>query len=659
MTSRPLAHRLGHQNLARIVFSPSYRGQSPMPWPRLSRAQVPKNTSAVSFILRPLYLFASVSPLTAAVIAPLAVLLDIPALTEKWYTRNGQPQSDPRASLILSGLSLGFSLVANALLVIRFSLQGRKWMIATQMSVACWLVKVATGITNLVVFGALTRNQPQFSYAEGFWSAVVSLVASGIVLALLLLHWALEFKRNSSHDNQPTTPAHTKIQIRVAGRHFMLQNTMLTALIALTALIFSRIEEWTYLQGIYFTIVTFLTVGFGDFYPTKPSTKVLVFPLGLLGITLLANCITMIVSFFSKHQKKHKAQVRAEREKEWQISQMKSENPSLEREVEFLSQLHDQQGWREQGVDLAQSLLGFLVFWFAGAAIFGAVESWSYGDGLYFCYVFFLSIGYGDFAPISPAGRVIFIVYSIIAVPIMASFAVQAVQNILERLSNRRMDRRRARFDDQTTQVAGEALSEKKDPEKGPTDESIDEMHSTLVSQFYSKTRSEKTGTDVAMNTDDLKDLLEHAVSLERVVRRLLVAHLEEGSPPQILLRADWNLQSRDLRILESEARGNGNGHSHDGNGLANDSKSHGVHENKALGLAATEAGIAGTTQSREEEKEAEIAEIAVGGMDDEETLKAVREFRRHVAGMLALGSRLRELEGTEKYMFERRRRGD
>jgi hypothetical protein len=53
---------------------------------------------------------------------------------------------------------------------------------------------------------------------------------------------------------------------------------------------------------------------------------------------------------------------------------MKSENPSLEREVEFLSQLHDQQGWREQGVDLAQSLLGFLVFWFAGAAIFGAVE---------------------------------------------------------------------------------------------------------------------------------------------------------------------------------------------------------------------------------------------------------------------------------------------
>ncbi|KAG8724607.1 hypothetical protein FRC09_016577 [Ceratobasidium sp. 395] len=43
--------------------------------------------------------------------------------------------------------------------------------------------------------------------------------------------------------------------------------------------------------------------------------------------------------------------------------------------------------------------------------------------------------------------------------------------------------------------------------------------------------------------------------------------------------------------------------------------------------------------------------------MDDEETLGAVREFRKHVAGMLALGSRMRNLEGVEKYVFERRRK--
>ncbi|KAG8712754.1 hypothetical protein FRC11_014283, partial [Ceratobasidium sp. 423] len=562
-----------------------------------STTQDSGRASRTSVILRPFYLFAGVSPLTAALIAPLAVLLDIPALTEKWYTRNGQPQSDPRASLILSGLSLGFSLIANALLVVRFSLQGKGWTAATRISVVCWVIRVVTGIANLVVFGALTRNQPQFTYAEGFWAAVVSEIASGFTLVLLLLHWVFEFKRDPSQDDQPSTPTHTKLQVRVAGRHFMLQNTMLIALIALTALIFSRIQQT------------------------------------------------------------HKARARAEREKAWQISQMKSDNPSLQREIAFLADLHKRQGWREQGVDLTQSMTGFLVFWFVGAAIFGAVESWSYGDSLYFCYVFFLSIGYGDFAPISPAGRVTFIVYSLMAVPIMASFAVQAIQNIFERLSKQRMDKRQARFGDETSQAIAEIRSGKKDLEKDLADESRDEMHSTLVVRFHSQTEDADKNTDIAVKVEDLKSLLEHAVSLERVARRLLVAHLEEGSPAQILLRADWNLQSRDLRVLESESERRGPGNLRISSEFRDDSKSDGTYKAKGHTLAATEAGIAGTSQSREEEEEAKIAATAVGWMDDKETLKAVREFRRNVAGVLALGSRLRELEGTEKYVFERRRR--
>lgn len=84
---------------------------------------------------------------------------------------------------------------------------------------------------------------------------------------------------------------------------------------------------------------------------------------------------------------------------------------------------------------------------------------------------------------------------------------------------------------------------------------------------------------------------------------------------------------------------------------------SSGTNEHSIKALIATEAGITGNSKEREEREEAEIAETAVAGMDEEETLEAVREFRKNVAGLLALGSRLRELKGAEKYMFERRRR--
>ena len=110
---------------------------------------------------------------------------------EKWYTQGGTPQPDPTASLILSGFGLGMSVVANALLIIRFSLEDQAWRMATYVSVIFWIIKVSAFSTfrlviylnlrqtilstvNLVVFGALTRNSPGFAYDEGFWCACVS-----------------------------------------------------------------------------------------------------------------------------------------------------------------------------------------------------------------------------------------------------------------------------------------------------------------------------------------------------------------------------------------------------------------------------------------------------------------------------------------------------
>lgn len=85
---------------------------------------------------------ATIAPLLSAVIAPLAVLYDIPALSEKWYSYNGVIQPDFKASLVLSGVSLAASIIANALLIIRFSLTARRWRIATRISVIFWGIKV-------------------------------------------------------------------------------------------------------------------------------------------------------------------------------------------------------------------------------------------------------------------------------------------------------------------------------------------------------------------------------------------------------------------------------------------------------------------------------------------------------------------------------------
>ncbi|MCJ1405795.1 Potassium channel [Xylographa trunciseda] len=72
---------------------------------------------------------------------------------------------------------------------------------------------------------------------------------------------------------------------------------------------------------------------------------------------------------------------------------------------------------------LSMSIVAFGLLWCVGAVVFWCVEQsdqgLSYFQALYFCYVSLLTIGYGDLAPKSNAGKPFFIVWSLVAVPTM------------------------------------------------------------------------------------------------------------------------------------------------------------------------------------------------------------------------------------------------
>lgn len=42
-----------------------------------------------------------------------------------------------------------------------------------------------------------------------------------------------------------------------------------------------------------------------------------------------------------------------------------------------------------------------------------------------------MTLGFGDYTPKQPAGRVVFIVYALMAVPIVTSFAVQTITGLV------------------------------------------------------------------------------------------------------------------------------------------------------------------------------------------------------------------------------------
>ncbi|KAL5534612.1 hypothetical protein ACEPAG_1075 [Sanghuangporus baumii] len=633
------------------------------------------------------------APLIAAVIAPLSTLLDIPALTEPWFFQHNSDGDgltklrDPHTNIVLSAVGLAFNVLANWLLLLRFSVSDGLWRYSTRVSLGCWVVKLVIAFGNILSYGIISRNIPGISYGEGFWCALFSLVLVFIIFALLLSHYLLHV-----HGKSHQSTSENQVRVRIAGRHFMLENTLFVLTIGLLALFMSQVEDWTYLQAIYFSVVSILTIGFGDFYPTKPVSQIVFFPFVLVGIVQLASIIELLVRFLrgrlaSRRIQRRRKFERLRQEKEDELEK----EPSLERELEFLRELYNETDRGRMAQDLLTNCTGFLLFWVLGALIFSQIESWTYGQGLYFCYVFFLTIGFGDYVPVTPAGRVVFILYSIMAVPIMASFAIQTIQSIFQKFSTNLLLRREAKAG------IGEATLEEQSQgiTKGITDDADEEKSlprdvQMRLSKSDTRKGLERTHTDFITakqrwidtkllngvpredmeNEDSVREaeegvaererereqeedrilteyILELAIELEKCARRLLLGHMKEGTNARMLLKADRIVQLRNIKALAVQQQSD-----HDDSQQVGSSS--GVQTSSTSSQETNKRSKMSTLMQKYYEEEADLVPFAAD-LDEQETLQEVARYREAFAGLLAAGSRLLRLKDEEKFLFERR----
>lgn len=372
-------------------------------------------------------------PLLACLIAPLSVLFDIPALAQPWYGLESQALTDDTVSLVLSAISLFLNIIANGLLMARFSIDSQRgYTAATRISMVFWILKAVVAITNLIIFGVYRNNAAAYEYLQGFWCAVISAVLASSCALMLLAHYLNEFNPSVALKNNA---------IRLEGRSFMINVTLLIVSIGVQGLIFCKIEHWTYLDGIYFSTVCVLTVGFGDFEPTTTAGKILLFPFVLVGIAQLALVVSDIIDFFTERSLDIVKATKMHLERERVRKEMTMDYVDLKEEIHLLEQQQKAEDNRAEMLSLSYSMMSFCVLWFIGALIFSQMEGWTYGNGLYFNYVFFLTLGFGDYAPTTAAARPVFIVYALISVPIITSFAVQSVTKAMSLLSERRLKR--------------------------------------------------------------------------------------------------------------------------------------------------------------------------------------------------------------------------
>eukprot|EP00943_MAST-04B_sp_MAST-4B-sp1_P000280 g280.t1 len=188
------------------------------------------------------------------------------------------------------------------------------------------------------------------------------------------------------------------------------------------AVFFSLYEGWYFTYGLYFAVVTFSTVGYGDLSPETNLGKIFVTCTGLFGVAIGGVCFNNILSYIltvygrlrgcCKRMDKRK-KLKAQKASLNKVSPSDKSMKSIMIEDGFDN---NKQNGKKKGtmidnsmkkkvIDILYMFLILLAMLFLGTFVFMQLEGWTFIDSLYVSMITLLTIGYGDMSPETDYGR--------------------------------------------------------------------------------------------------------------------------------------------------------------------------------------------------------------------------------------------------------------
>ncbi|KAK9761559.1 Potassium channel, partial [Basidiobolus ranarum] len=311
----------------------------------------------------------------------------------------------------------------------------------------------------------------------------------------------------------------------------------------LGSIVYSLIEGWPYTSALFFCLETLATIGFGSYVPKTLSGRIFIFfyaTLGIMAMGFMFAGINVSVSEMIHYKSLMKFAKSLERGRE---DILQTQNLGINAETTILS-LKRYQTWDDLGRKLIEekenemkkqlffATCSAVLFWILGAAIFCITEGWSYIKALYFCFVAFTTIGYGDVIPISPVGAPIFIVYVFLGVGTMTYLVSIVIENWSQHIGRVELrtakKKRKFRRGMQIVRIAAEPVNDSHEEDVNSMESAVKEL--VRVAQLFDEHM--KIGLDplIVQDSSRLAPILE--VPRTRTI--------------------EWNISSRDC-IAEEE----------------------------------------------------------------------------------------------------------
>ncbi|KAF3216931.1 Potassium channel [Orbilia oligospora] len=374
------------------------------------------------------YFFLSTAfPLISATLGPIANVTSICALVVPWRVyippNSSSPAddsykiSDPAWSLALNAVSLACGFTANIILLLNLSRRIRSTHLQP-ITITLWYLASFLLIALLACYRRYLYSVPResHSWSQAFYYGIIAASLYFLIATLLV----------GNYIGVLTGKYARQFTLTIAQRTLMLQTMSLMGWLCLGAGVFAKLEGWAYLDGIYFCDTTFLVIGLGDYTLTTKAGRALLFPYATIGIVTVGLIVSSIRGLVLERGKRKVRRRLLEKQREVIVDGGEhgaaDRAESQKERFELMRKVQDRADRKRKWMSLCTSITFFLVFWLGGAFVFMQAEknqNWTYFQSLYFCYTTILTIGYGDFTPTSNSAKPFFVIWTLLAVPMM------------------------------------------------------------------------------------------------------------------------------------------------------------------------------------------------------------------------------------------------